>query len=327
MPNEALEGADGDPSPSKKAKLVRDEEGDSAEKKEKKNIAIEEARSAIEGLAIGTHRGGNRVVLVYPLEALRADAANTLLDFESSIQKELEAELLIGRDLNLERARLLALNGDIEGATRELISQAGTLEELQGMNVLQQQALAGAVGLSADQLSDMLLNQKSLNAVAQEGLDRDAQKVLENEKALSLQEQMNLSLQKMGDILKLMLPLLIGVTTALALVALPFVTGAGTIAAIAGGAALAAGAYQYVNDGMAPSSKGPFTITDRYGATAITSRGDNVVVSPNVNQGSDSSEMRRTNQLLERLVNQPSVFKIGTDEFFTSTSKYSYQVQ
>ena len=79
MPNEALEGADGDPSPSKKAKALRDDESDSAEKKEKKNIAIEEARSAIEGLAIGTHRGGNRVVLVYPLESLRADAANTLL--------------------------------------------------------------------------------------------------------------------------------------------------------------------------------------------------------------------------------------------------------
>ena len=79
MPNEVLEGADGDASPSKKAKALRDDEGDSAEKKEKKNIAIEEVRSAIEGLAIGTHRGGNRVVLVYPLESLRADAANTLL--------------------------------------------------------------------------------------------------------------------------------------------------------------------------------------------------------------------------------------------------------
>jgi DNA polymerase-3 subunit delta' len=79
MPNEALEGADGEPTPSKKAKAPRDDEGDSSEKKEKKNIAIEEARSAIDGLGIGTHRGGNRVVLVYPLEALRPDAANTLL--------------------------------------------------------------------------------------------------------------------------------------------------------------------------------------------------------------------------------------------------------
>jgi hypothetical protein len=41
----------------------------------------------------------------------------------------------------------------------------------------------------------------------------------------------------------------------------------------------------------------------------------------------DNTETKRTNQLLERLISQPSVFKIGTDEFFTSTSKYSYQVQ
>jgi hypothetical protein len=41
----------------------------------------------------------------------------------------------------------------------------------------------------------------------------------------------------------------------------------------------------------------------------------------------DNTEAKRTNQLLERLINQPAVFKIGTDEFYTSTSKYSYQVQ
>ncbi|OZA33560.1 MAG: DNA polymerase III subunit delta', partial [Polynucleobacter sp. 17-46-58] len=34
---------------------------------------------AIEGLSIGSHRGGNRVILIYPLEMLRSDAANTLL--------------------------------------------------------------------------------------------------------------------------------------------------------------------------------------------------------------------------------------------------------
>ena len=42
----------------KKSKSARDEsDGDVAEKKEKKNISIEETRSAIEGLSIGTHRG------------------------------------------------------------------------------------------------------------------------------------------------------------------------------------------------------------------------------------------------------------------------------
>jgi DNA polymerase-3 subunit delta' len=64
----------------KKTKFVReDSDAETSEKKEKKNISIEETRSAIESLSIGSHRGGNRVILIYPLELLRPDAANTLL--------------------------------------------------------------------------------------------------------------------------------------------------------------------------------------------------------------------------------------------------------
>ncbi len=66
-------------SPKKSKPSQTDNEGDAPEKKEKKSISIEDARSAIEGLTIGSHRGGNRVILVYPLEMLRADSANTLL--------------------------------------------------------------------------------------------------------------------------------------------------------------------------------------------------------------------------------------------------------
>lgn len=64
----------------KKGKHSRDgDDAESSDKKEKKNISIEETRSAIEGLGIGSHRGGNRVILIYPLEMLRSDSANTLL--------------------------------------------------------------------------------------------------------------------------------------------------------------------------------------------------------------------------------------------------------
>lgn len=69
---------EGDDSP-KKGKAARDDDGEPSEKKEKKNISIEETRSAIENLSIGSHRGGNRVILIYPLEMLRSDSANTLL--------------------------------------------------------------------------------------------------------------------------------------------------------------------------------------------------------------------------------------------------------
>jgi len=64
----------------KRGKASRDDaDGEASEKKEKKNISIEETRSAIESLSIGSHRGGNRVILIYPLEMLRSDSANTLL--------------------------------------------------------------------------------------------------------------------------------------------------------------------------------------------------------------------------------------------------------
>lgn len=69
---------DGDlPTKSKSSQIEAD--SDASDKKEKKNISIEETRSAIEGLSIGSHRGGKRVILIYPLETLRSDAANTLL--------------------------------------------------------------------------------------------------------------------------------------------------------------------------------------------------------------------------------------------------------
>ena len=63
----------------KRGKAARDDDGESSEKKEKKIISIEETRQAIENLSIGSHRDGNRVILIYPLEMLRSDAANTLL--------------------------------------------------------------------------------------------------------------------------------------------------------------------------------------------------------------------------------------------------------
>ena len=49
--------------------------------------------------------------------------ASSLLDFESSIQNELEAELLTGKNLNLEKARLAALNGDIATVAEENAKQ------------------------------------------------------------------------------------------------------------------------------------------------------------------------------------------------------------
>ena len=96
--------------------------------------------------------------------------AGNLLDFESSITNELEAELLLGKDLNLEQARLLALQGDSAGAAAELAKQFGTAEEFSNLNVIQQESLAKAMGMNADQLADSIRKQQVLSSLGVESI-------------------------------------------------------------------------------------------------------------------------------------------------------------
>ena len=100
--------------------------------------------------------------------------ADGLLQFESSITNELEAELLIGRDLNLERARLLALNNDIAGVAEEIASQVGSAADFTKMNRIQQEALAKAVGMTRDGLADSLIEREALAKLA--GVDGNTAK-------------------------------------------------------------------------------------------------------------------------------------------------------
>jgi hypothetical protein len=94
--------------------------------------------------------------------------ANKLLDFENSISSELEAELLTGKSLNLENARLLALQGDSAGALAEIARQTGSAAEFSKMNVIAQQSFAEAVGMSADELANSLVYQENLAKLGSE---------------------------------------------------------------------------------------------------------------------------------------------------------------
>jgi hypothetical protein len=78
-------------------------------------------------------------------------ASGNLLDFENSISKELEAELILGRDLNLEKARQFALSNDMVGVARELRAQNIDIVELQKTNAIAAEAAASAMGLTVDQ--------------------------------------------------------------------------------------------------------------------------------------------------------------------------------
>jgi len=120
-----------------------------------------------------------------------AKAGKSMLDFESSIAAELEAELLTGKQLNLEKARLAALTGDYETLTEEINKNVGDFGDFSQMNVLQQEALAKSVGMTADQLSNQLMKKADLATLAEEARDRGDEETAKMLEQRNAQEEFN----------------------------------------------------------------------------------------------------------------------------------------
>jgi len=97
-----------------------------------------------------------------------AKIAEGLLDFEASIAKEVEASVLIGRQLNFQKARELALNNDIEGAISNVVSQLGSEAEFNKLNSIQRKAIADSIGVSVTDMAKMVANQDKSNMLAGE---------------------------------------------------------------------------------------------------------------------------------------------------------------
>ena len=96
-----------------------------------------------------------------------ASSTESLLDFESSIDKQLEASMLLGRQINLDKARQLALTGKHTEMMDEILKQVGGEEEFNRLNVIQRQALADSVGQSVENLSRLVKTQKESNVMSQ----------------------------------------------------------------------------------------------------------------------------------------------------------------
>jgi hypothetical protein len=144
--------------------------------------------------------------------------SESMLNFEESISSELEAELLTGKNLNLDRARALSLQGKYAEAAEETLKNVGSLEDFQRMNVIQQQALAKAAGVTVDQLSDALIQQKLISKESQSQYARlkeakqdelarrfalgqyDAKEIEAANKRLDAQEKFNLSMDKVKEV-------------------------------------------------------------------------------------------------------------------------------
>ena len=146
--------------------------------------------------------------------------AESLLSFEESINSQMEASMLLGRSINTDKAREMALAGNLEGMQKEITKQIGTAAEFEKLNVVQRQSLAAAFGISVDEMAKMVTNQDKLNKMT------FAQKQRQDLIADVMEKIGEITTRFMG-IFKALIPLAIGLLS-------PFLTIAGVLVVILG---------------------------------------------------------------------------------------------
>ncbi len=120
---------------------------------------------------------------------------NGLLDFETSITKEMEASVILGKALNYNRARQLALEGDMSGAMAEILNQVGGQAEFDRMNAIERQVLADSIGVSVNELAAFAKGSRSAS---------EEQRILEEEAAAAMKAQQEETRKSLSAITDLM---------------------------------------------------------------------------------------------------------------------------
>jgi hypothetical protein len=271
-----------------------------------------------------------------------AKMAGKLLDFESSIESELEAELLTGKDLNLEQARLLALKGDTAGAAAEIAKQVGSSAEFAQMNVIAQQSLAEAAGLTVDELSDALRKQEGIASEAGKSSDRTADQAESAATALSVQERLAGATEKLAGFLEFSA---IAIATAVgALAGLAFGPVGAIVGAATAGLATAAflGKFSKGDDILSEGGYGKRTLLAPEGAIKLNDK-DTVIAgtdlgggggktstptaSPSIDLSPLVAKMDQMNAILSQILSKEGTVMLDSTKVGTALTVGSYKMQ
>lgn len=132
-------------------------------------------------------RGGTLELIKTTVEARRmglslesmAKTSDSLIDFNSSVNSEMEASVLLGTNLNLNLARRLSWEGKIGAANKEVLRVVKSAGDFDKMNAMQRKALAAAVGKSVEELQKMVTIDKEIAEIEARGtLEQRAQLAL-----------------------------------------------------------------------------------------------------------------------------------------------------
>ena len=169
---------------------------------------LKDVAKAAEGISASL--GGNPKALAEAAAAARRlglelneldKVANSILDFESSIEAELSAQLITGRDINLSKARELALSNDLAGVGEELFKNSANIAEFGRMGRIEQESMAQALGLTRDQLARVAYQRALENHMTAEQASLAAGVKLEDMERLEAMESINLAMQKFAQAL------------------------------------------------------------------------------------------------------------------------------
>jgi hypothetical protein len=116
-----------------------------------------------------------------------------LLDFSASINDEMEASALLGRNVNFQLARQLAFEGRVEDSARATLETVKNAGDFNKMNVYQREALAKAAGMELKDLTKMMAVEAQRDAILM-GSD-EAKKA-----TLKAQEKELAALKKINDL-------------------------------------------------------------------------------------------------------------------------------
>ena len=89
-----------------------------------------------------------------------ANMMDGILDIESSLEKEMEVSVLLNRQISFDKARQLAMAGDMVGATKSILQQVGGIAEWERMSVVQRKALAQSAGTDLATMQSLVSNRQ-----------------------------------------------------------------------------------------------------------------------------------------------------------------------
>jgi hypothetical protein len=127
--------------------------------------------------------------------------ADSLLNVESSIAAEFEAEVITGKQLNLEAARYYALTNQTDKLGKEIANNQNVISSFATDNRIEQEAIAKTLGLSRKELADMYVTDQLRRGLTAEEIAQNTNLELSDIKRLSVQESINKSIEKMTQLL------------------------------------------------------------------------------------------------------------------------------